>query len=100
MYLVTRTVPARATRPRSLRPRSTSITGSALSLGSRWSASLRRSSSAGGAPRGPRPGARDRVGRQQVALDLEQELRAGAAHLERRRPDEEQVGAGVDPAQG
>ena len=44
--------------------------------------------------------ARDRVGRQLVALDLEEELRARPDDLERRRPDEEQVRARVDAAEG
>src|SRR4029078_7682630 len=46
-----------------------------------------------------RRGARDGVGRQAVALDLEQELRARPDDLERRYPDEAQVRAGVDPAE-
>ena len=41
----------------------------------------------------------DRVGRQLVALDLEQQLRAGADDLERGHADEEQVRARVDAAQ-
>ena len=86
-----------ATRPRSLRPRSTSITCSARSLGSRWSCSARSASSRASAPRGRVPG--DRVGRQPVALDLEEQLRARADDLERRRAHEEQVRARVDPAQ-
>ena len=45
----------------------------------------------------PCPG--DRVGRQTVALGLEQELGTRADDLERGRPDEEQVGAGVHPAE-
>ena len=55
MYLLTVTVPGRATRPRSFRPRSTSITCSARSFGSRWSCSDRSWSSAGVAPRGRVP---------------------------------------------
>ena len=55
MYFVTRTVPGRLTRPRSLRPRSTSMTCSAFSFGSRWSCSARSWSSAGVAPRGRVP---------------------------------------------
>src|SRR4051794_30740516 len=43
----------------------------------------------------PRPG--DRVGGEAVALDLEEQLRAGADDLERGSPDEEQVRARVDP---
>ncbi len=46
-----------------------------------------------------RPGAGDRVGRQAVALDLEEQLGRGADDLEGRRPDEEQVRARVDPAE-
>ena len=46
-----------------------------------------------------RPGAGDRVGRQPVALDLEQELGRRADDLEDGRPDEEQVRARVDPAE-
>ena len=42
----------------------------------------------------------DRVGREPVALDLEEQFRRGADDLEGRRPDEEQVGARVDPAEG
>src|SRR4051794_6375722 len=42
-----------------------------------------------------RPGARDRMRRQPVALDLEQELGRGTDDLERRRPGEEQVRARV-----
>jgi hypothetical protein len=37
------------------------------------------------------------VGCQLVALDLEEELRARADDLERGRPDEEQVRAGIHP---
>ena len=55
MYWLVLTVPGRATRPRSLRPRSTSITCSARSLGSRRSSSASRSSSAGLVPRGRVP---------------------------------------------
>ena len=44
-----------------------------------------------------RPGAGDRVGRQAVALHLEEELGAGADDLEGAGPDEEEVGARVDP---
>ena len=43
-----------------------------------------------------RAGAGDRVGGQPVAFDLEQQLRRGAHHLERRRPGEEEIGARVD----
>ena len=50
--------------------------------------------------RAARASAGDRVGRQPVALDLEEELRRGADDLEGRRPDEEQVRARVDPAEG
>ena len=50
--------------------------------GRAWSCSARSSSSGGVAPRGRVPG--DRVGRHPVALDLEEQLRAGADHLERR----------------
>ena len=60
----------------------------------------RRAASSSAGVGAARPGAGDRVGRQSVALDLEQELRARADDLERRRPDEEQVRARVDPAQG
>ena len=45
----------RDTRPRSLRPRSTSITCSARSFGSRWSCSARSASSRASAPRGRVP---------------------------------------------
>ena len=55
MYLLTVTVPGRETRPRSFRPRSTSITCSARSFGSRWSCSARIRSSSGVAPRGRVP---------------------------------------------
>ena len=51
----TLTVPGRATRPTSLRPRSTSITCSARSLGSSSSSSARRWSSARVWPRGRVP---------------------------------------------
>ena len=44
----------------------------------------------------PRPG--DRVGRQPVALDLEEQLGARPDDLERGRPDEEQVRARVHPS--
>ena len=44
-------------------------------------------------------GAGNRVGRQLVAIDLEEELRAGPDDLERGHPDEEQVRARVDAAQ-
>ena len=50
--------------------------------------------------RATRSRARDRVGRQLVALDLEEELRARTDDLERRRPDEEQVRARVDATEG
>ena len=46
-----------------------------------------------------RPRAGDRVGREPVALDLEEQLGRCADDLERGRPDEEQVRARVDPAQ-
>src|SRR4029079_10048954 len=45
------------------------------------------------------PRARDRMGRQPVALDLEQELGRRADDLEGGRPGEEQVRAWIDPAQ-
>jgi len=49
------TVPHSATRPTSFRPRSTSITCSAISLGSDRSSASRRRSSSGSAPRGRVP---------------------------------------------
>ena len=50
--------------------------------------------------RAPRTGPGDRVGRQPVPDDLEQELGAGADDLVRRHPDEEQVRAGIDASEG
>ena len=47
-----------------------------------------------------RPGPGDRVGRQPVALGLEQQLGRRPDDLEGGRPDEEQVRARVDPAEG
>ena len=41
----------------------------------------------------------NRVGRELVAIDLDEELRARANHLERGHANEEQVRAGVDAAQ-
>ena len=79
MYLLTVTVPGRATRPRSLRPRSTSITCSARSFGIALELLGEQRVLAGVGAARPRAG--DRVGRQPVALDLEQQLRA-----RRRRP--------------
>ena len=73
------------------------MTCSARSLGSRWSCSARTWSSR--RRRAARPGPGDRVGREAVALDLEEELRARPDDLEGRGPDEEQVRAGVDPAE-
>ena len=55
MNSTTSTVPGRQTRPRSLRPRSTSITCSARSLGSASSSVSSAASSAGVAPRGLDP---------------------------------------------
>jgi hypothetical protein len=46
-----------------------------------------------------RSGAGDGVGRQLVPLDLEEQLRGRADDLERGRPHEEQVRAGIDPAE-
>ncbi len=43
-----------------------------------------------------RAGSGDRVRRHPLALDLQEQLGAGADDLERRRPDEEEVRAGVD----
>ena len=47
-----------------------------------------------------REGARDRVRREAVALDLEQQLRRRSDDLVGRGPDEEQVWARVDPPEG
>ena len=44
----------------------------------------------------PWPRARDRVRREAVTLDPQEELRAGTDDLERGRPDEEQVRTRVD----
>ena len=55
MNSITSTVPGTHTRPRSLRPRSTSITCSARSLGSSSSSVSSSASSAGSAPRGLEP---------------------------------------------
>ena len=43
--------------------------------------------------------ARDRMGREAIAFDLEEELRARADDLEGRRSDEEQVRAGIYAAE-
>src|SRR4030095_13016251 len=100
MYLLTVTVPGLATRPRSFRPRSTSITCSARSFGSRWSCSAGVASSCGGAPRwrgecrvlvrrgATRARPRDRRGRELVAVELDEQLRAGPDDLERGHADE------------
>ena len=45
----------------------------------------------------PRPG--DGMGQEPVALDAEEEFRAGADNLEVRHADEEQVRAGADAAE-
>ena len=89
MYLLTVTVPARATRPRSFRPRSTSITCSARSFGIALElfGEERVLARIGAARAGPG----DRMRREPVALHLEQELRGRPDHLEGRGPDEEQV---------
>ena len=50
--------------------------------------------------RAARPGPGDRVRGQAVALDLEEQLGRGADDLVARRAHEEQVRAGVDPAEG
>ena len=55
MNSTTSTVPGWQTRPRSLRPRSTSITCSARSFGSANSSASKAASSAGVAPRGFEP---------------------------------------------
>ena len=62
----TSTLPYSHTRPRSLRPRSTSITCSARSLGSASSSSAIRRSSSGRAPRGRVPA----IGRVETLLPL------------------------------
>ena len=97
MYLLTLTVPARATRPRSLRPRSTSITCSARSFGSRWSSSASSASSLASTPRGRVPAMGWVVSRSPSTWSSSSGRRAD--DLEGWRSDEEQVRAGVDPAQ-
>ena len=83
--------------PRSFRPRSTSMTCSARSFGSRWSCSARSWSSRASAPRGRVPAIGWVVRRSPSTWRRSSGRRAD--DLERRRPDEEQVRARVDPAQ-
>ena len=80
MKSTTSTLPGSQTRPRSLRPRSTSIRCSARSLGSASSSSASALSSCGG--RAARPGAGDGVDHRPAALDLDQRLGAGADDVE------------------
>ena len=84
--------------PRSLRPRSTSITCSARSFGSRWSCSASSWSSAGVAPRGRVPAIGCVVSRSPSTWSRSSGRRAD--DLEAGQPDEEQVRARVDAAEG
>ena len=98
MYFVTRTVPGPA-HPAEVVPAEVDE-HDVLGLLLRVALELLGEELVLGRRRPARPGAGDRVGGQAVALDLEEELRARPDDLERRGPDEEEIGARVDPAQG
>ena len=94
---MTRTVPISATRPTSLRPRSSSIRCSARSLGSASSASASAWSSASVAPRGARAG--DGADGHLAVAHAHQDLRAGADEGEAAEVEMEQERRGVGAAQ-
>ena len=85
------TVPGRATRPEVVAPEVDEhhVLGALLRVALELLGEQRVLARVGAA----RPRAGDRVGRQPVALDLEEQLRRRADDLEGRRPDEEQVRA-------
>ena len=91
------TVPILATRPTSLRPRSSSIRCSARSFGS--ASSSASSARVLGRRRAARPGAGDRADGDRAALDAHEDLGAGADHLEAAEVEVEHVGRGVGPPQ-
>ena len=102
MNSTTSTVPGRQTRPRSLRPRSTSITCSDRSLGSASSSSCEPDVVLGGLATGPGPG--DRVGDGLLAGDSHQRLGRAADDRVRRpvrggQPEQVHVRARVRRAQ-
>ena len=90
-------MPGAQTRPRSLRPRSTSMTCSARSFGSASSSAASRASSSRGAP--ARPGAGDRVQPWPAARHLDERLRRGADDVEAVEAEQVHVRAGVGRAQ-
>ena len=95
--VLTSTLPYSQTRPRSLRPRSTSIMCSARSFSSASSSASRRASSAASAPRGRVPA----IGRvvTVAAGDRDQRLGARSGDLEVAEVEEVHVRARVDRAQ-
>ena len=97
MYCGTRTEPYSQTRPRSLRPRSTSMTCSARSFSLRFSSSASRRSSS--SLRAARPRAGDRVRLDAPAFDAHEHLRRRADDRQAAHPDEIHVRRRVDVAQ-
>ena len=96
-WSVTLTVPISATRPTSLRPRSSSIRCSARSFGSASSSASSALSSCGVAPRGRVPAMRaDRHG---AVARLDQDFRARSGDGEVAEVEKEQIRRRVDPAQ-
>ncbi len=93
----TSTDPYSHTRPRSLRPRSTSITCSARSLGSASSSSRDPVVVLGARAAGT--GARDRAGGDMASADGDQRLGARAGDLEVAEVQEVHVRARIDRAQ-
>ena len=97
MKSTTSTVPGAQTRPRSLRPRSTSIRCSARSFGSASRSAASAASSSGVAPRHRVPAIGCIIARPPV--DLDQRLRAGADDVEAVEAQQVHVRARVGGAQ-
>ena len=94
---VTLTVPILATRPTSLRPRSSSIRCSARSFGSASSSASSAASSPG--RRAARPRAGDRPDDDLAVAHPHQDLRARDDDLEAAEIEVAEIGRGVDPPQ-
>src|SRR5580704_593680 len=93
---VTFTVPILATRPTSLRPRSSSMRCSARSFGSARSSAASASSSVG---LFPRTSARDRADDNLAVADAHQDFGTGADNLKAAEVEEAKIGGRIDPPQ-
>ena len=96
-WSVTFTVPIWATRPTSLRPRSSSIRCSARSFGSASNSVFERLVLV--RRRAARPGAGDRADGDRAVAHAHQDFRAGAGDRKAAEIEEVEEGRGIDPPQ-